>query len=181
MSGERDYLLDTNMLGYLVSVSNGSTEAKEQRVAAVLEKVKQSSRRLFISSITVGECEYGLLVAPKADKEKQDVARAVLASFPEAMVLAVDNNVAKRYYCALRAALFSTYAPKGRRGTARTNYIAEWTDPTTQKELGVDENDVWIASVAMAYNLTLVSDDQMRHIRDAAGLELSMQNWATTT
>jgi tRNA(fMet)-specific endonuclease VapC len=177
LSIDRDYLLDTNMLGYLAEAKAGSSAPKGQQIAQTIARVQNTGRKLFISSITVGECEFGLYASPRVDRSKQDVARAVLASFPAIMVLPVDTNVAKFSYATLRAALFDKYAPKDRRGLAKKKFVGEWTDPTTQKELGVDENDVWIASIAMAYNLTLVSDDRMVKIRDAAGMQLSVENW----
>lgn len=179
MINTRDYLLDTNMLGYIAAANAGSTSPVDLRVAKKLDDIRQvAKRRIFICAVTVGEVEYGLQVAPIADQARQSDVRKVLYSFEQATVLHVDKNVAKDSYAPLRALLFQKFADKNAKGRAKKRCVGEWQDPATQKELGIQENDLWIASVAMTYNLTLVTADKMTNIKQAAsGLSLHMENW----
>lgn len=179
MSESRDYLLDSTMIGYVAAAKcgGGLDPGKVATVSSHIEEVRGAGRRIFISAITVGESEYGLRTAPKSDPIKQAEARAVVDAFMPGLVLAVDTTVAREYYSDLQARLFAKFAPKDRRGLAKTNFIGEWIDPTDQKTLGIQENDVWIAAVAMTYNLTLVSGDKMVRIRQVAGPALSYENW----
>ncbi|MDP1956200.1 MAG: type II toxin-antitoxin system VapC family toxin [Polaromonas sp.] len=179
MSNSRDYLLDTNMLGHIAAANAGSTLPEDLRVAQRLELIRQSvGRKIFICAVTVGEVEYGLQVAPTVDHARQTNVRKVLYSFDQSTVLNVDQNVAKASYANLRAALFQKFADKDAKGRAKKRYVGDWRNPATQKELGIQENDLWIASVAMTYNLTLVTADKMTNIKQAAsGLPLHMENW----
>lgn len=179
MSNARDYLLDSTMLGYVAAAKCGSglDPRQIQQVATRLQSIRSAGARVFISAVTVGESEYGLLAAPKVAASLQEEARAVVNAFLPGLILSVDADVAREHYAELRSRLFVKFAPKDARGVAKTNFIGEWVDPSTQKTLGVQENDVWIAAVAMAYNLTLVSSDKMNRIREVAGSDLSYENW----
>ena len=44
-------------------------------------------------------------------------------------------------------------------------------------DLGVDINDVWIASVAYEKNMVLVTDDNMVCIREALEGKVDFDNW----
>ena len=70
---------------------------------------------------------------------------------------------------------FEKYAPnvKRRRGLRPEQLI----DPVTSQELGIQENDLWIAAQALEYNLVLVTNDKMERIRDVCE-ELQIENWA---
>ena len=51
-------------------------------------------------------------------------------------------------------------------------HVEDLVEPTTGKELGIDENDLWIVSTAVEYNLVFITQDQkgsMRRIIEAAG------------
>lgn len=50
-------------------------------------------------------------------------------------------------------------------------------DPVTAKELGIDENDLWIAAQSIEHNLILVSNDKMARIREVAGPVLDVEDW----
>ncbi len=176
--GRRDYLLDTNALSALAAVRGGSTAPRYVRVSDKFNELKRDGKsRFFTSVISVGELEYGLLTAPTPDVTAQRLVRQIVEAFPGKMILAIEKGDARFHYAKLRAKLFELYAPRDAKGRAKTNYVTEWVDPTTDSKLGVNENDVWIASLALAHNLTLVTADKMVHIRKAAGVALNYENW----
>lgn len=102
------------------------------------------------------------------------MARQTLSAFP---LLNIDDNIARDYYADLRAKLFIKYGPKNRKRGNYNKRIEEWRDPTTSKLLQIQENDLWIAAVAMAHNLILVTHDKMNAIKSIEGLDLQFENW----
>jgi len=170
----RYYLLDTNILGPLAELKTGGNspecKALEEHWNALPEGVK-----IFLCPINVGEVEYGLRIAPYDKPEEHKLAREILLAFP---ILNIDTDLARDYYADLRARLFNKCAPNDKRN--RRNYnkrVEEWKDPATSKELKIQENDLWIASVAMAHNLILVTRDKMDAIKKVAGSDIVFENW----
>ncbi len=171
-----DFLLDTNMLGYLTEAKWGRDKPHVRNVQdRVTQATNQNGRRLFIAAITAGECECGLRMARRADLAQQALAREVLRSFPA--VLSIDNSIAVDHYAGIRAKLFERYAPKTARETAKNSCVEQWIDPVTGKTLGVDENDLWIVATAMAHNLTLVTNDRLKRIIEAVDPPIRIENW----
>jgi len=79
-------------------------------------------------------------------------------------------------YGELRSLLFDKYAPNDKR---KKNLRPEQlVDPITSLELGIQENDLWIAAQAIVRNLILVTHDKLTHIRKIAGSELHIEDWA---
>src|SRR6266571_5461063 len=129
--GRRDYLLDTNALSALASVRSGSVKATDVKVSERFEKLRSEGKaRLFTSVISVGELEYGLLIAPSPSVSAQRVVRQIVDAFPNKMILQIEKGDARFQYAKLRAKLFQLYAPRDAKGRAVTNYVSEWVDPT---------------------------------------------------
>lgn len=169
----RGYLLDTCMLGYLAEVKSGANSPEGKAVEAHLKKIQGA--RVCICPMVVGEIEYGLRVAPFPDPTKQANARTIASLFE---CLDVDSSVAIDPYGLLRAKIFNYCAPGAKK--ARDHYkkrTEELTDPTTGKDLGIQENDLWIASVAITHNFVLVTNDKMNVIRKIAGSSLDVEYW----
>lgn len=167
------YLLDTNILGPLIELKTGDSSSTFKTLKEHWDLLPKDTK-IFLCPITVGEVEYGLRIAPYQIPEQHDLTREMLYAFP---FLDIDINIAHECYAELRARLFK-YAPKDRRN--RRNYnkrIEEWRDPTTSKLLQIQENDLWIAAVAMAHNLILVTNDKMEAIKNIAGTDLQFEDW----
>ena len=174
MTRGRDFLLDTNILGPLAELrADGSSPASQE-----FKKHWQTlptDARIFLCPITVGEVEYGLRVGPYGEPEKREMARKTLSAFP---LLDINADLARNQYAVLRAKLFELCSPREKR--KRSHYckrIEEWKDPTTATAIQIQENDLWIASVAIAHNLVLVTRDRMEAIKKVAGTELSIMQW----
>lgn len=167
------YLLDSNMLGYLVQIKSGILCPQGQSIQNRLDEIR--SENVFICCITVGEIEYGLKIAPYLDSTKQQLAKDMISAFP---CLDVNANIAGEQYASLRAKLFEACAPKKKRNRkSDKKRIEEWIDPATSKELQVNENDLWISAVAMAYNMVLVTHDEINAIKRVAGEDLTVVDW----
>jgi tRNA(fMet)-specific endonuclease VapC len=125
----------------------------------------------MISAITLGEIEYGLQVA-RIDTLKQEAFRVFISTN---LPMVLDITKATRIdYGSLRASVFEKYASNARR--RRGLRPEQLIDPVTSRELGIQENDLWIAAQALEYNLVLVTNDKMDRIRDVCE-DLQVKNW----
>ncbi|OGW17390.1 MAG: hypothetical protein A3G93_03910 [Nitrospinae bacterium RIFCSPLOWO2_12_FULL_45_22] len=149
------YLLDTNA----ASILWDARHTDHNKIKSFLENHSQSL--LWISIIVLAEVEYGLKTAPKMDTSRQNDVRNEMAKFPE--VLDLDKHTVSSY-SDIRAELFKTYSPKVRRKRLTAKWPEDLFERTSAKELGVQENDIWIASQAIQYNLILVTDDRMSRL-----------------
>ena len=182
-----DYLLDTNILSYWYD-TNCSEHAK---VVARVNTVKQPDvstgyiSRFFVSVVTLGEIEYGARVSHFPDAEKQaeyaamDAAKVkfVLEQCPEPLDL--SKYVAEQYG-EMRAWLFNNCAPKKRK--SKKKRVEELVTPVTAIELGIDENDIWIAAQAKTHNLVLVTRDfrgNFANVLNQFASTLSVEDWAS--
>ena len=146
------YLLDTNAASVLWDVRHPDYNKIRSFLAG------HSRSPIWISIIVLAEVEYGLKIAPKKDEGRQKDVRNEMSKFFE--ILDLDKHTVSSY-SDLRAELFKTYSPKDRRGRLTAKWPEDLVDRTSAKELGVQENDIWIAAQAIQYNLILVTEDQM--------------------
>ncbi|MGD9160807.1 MAG: type II toxin-antitoxin system VapC family toxin [Desulfobacteraceae bacterium] len=173
---QKDYLLDTNIIRYIHELEAGSQSGECEALKIRLGLLPENAR-IFLSPITVGEVEYGIRVGPYNDPHKEKYKRLtnILESYP---CLTIDCDIARQYYSLLRAKLYYQYAPKSKKSkTDRKKRIEEWKDPTTSKELQIQENDLWITAIALAYNLILVTADAMKPIIKIIGSDVEFENW----
>jgi tRNA(fMet)-specific endonuclease VapC len=160
------YLLDTNIVAYWFD----ERRSEHQQVLQHIQELGEPP--LMISTITLGEIEYGIQVA-RSDTFKQE-AYLTFISTNLPMVLDITKTT-RIYYGSLRASVFEKYAPNARR--RRGLRPEQLIDPVTSRELGIQENDLWIAAQALEYNLVLVTNNNMDRIRDVCE-DLQVENWA---
>ena len=121
---------------------------------------------VFVSAVSVAESEYGLNLNPLPTHIQQDIRR-VMASY---QVLPIDHHTA-RVYGRIRATLFNAYAPRGNRNQITTRYVEQLRERTSGIELGIQENDLWVVSVAVQYNMVFATADNaggMHNVVNAA-------------
>jgi len=175
----RDFLIDTNIWEYWFN------EAWEPQHSNVLKRVSELKKecekaeapfRVWISSVTWGELEYGY----EAQTDKKRSLEAAFREFLRAiapMEFVIDRHVT-RDYGRIRARLFEKYGPREKRkkGLRPEQLI----DPVTSLELKIQENDLWIVSQAVMKNLTLVTNDRrsLQPLEEVLGDELHIDNWA---
>jgi len=163
------YLLDTNIVRFWFDPAR----AEHDRVRSRIEALPGDSP-MMISAITLGEIEYGhRALGDTGDPAQERIFLEFLESrLP--VVLNVERHT-RASYGSLRARLFEKFAPKERR--KKSLRPEQLIDPTTSKELGIQENDLWLAAQALEHNLVLVSHDKMTRLRKVAE-ELRVQDWA---
>ena len=154
------YLLDTS----IASIAGYRGDERHMRVREWLDGLQDDA--VFISAVSVAESEYGLNLNP-LDAQSQHDIRSAIGTY---QVLPIDHHTAT-VYGPIRAALFRAYAPRDHRNRITARYIEDLREPTSGKELGIQENDLWIVSVAVQYNMVFVTADGgggMRAIVDEA-------------
>lgn len=163
-------LLDNNVISTLLNERDAQNANAQARLRA------SSPSPIFLPVIAVAEIECGMAKANNPDAHAQKVAiREFFARYP---ILPFDHQVVAPY-ALLRAKLWNLLAtPKGR--TTKEKLPEELCDSTTGKELGIDERDLQIVSIALAFNLIFATFDRnigMRRIEEAARLLVDEGKW----
>ncbi len=164
------YLLDTNIISYYYDKGRPEHGAVTTHIEGLPEKAP-----LRVSEITLGEISYGYHLAGLTDGDLPASQLRARADFPKP--LPVSRHTADPYG-QIRAILFRKCSPKRKRGRPVPE---ELIDPTTGKELGVQENDIWLVAQAQEHNLVLVTHDKkMKRIKDACNPEMALrfEDWA---
>ena len=169
----RGYLLDTNIVSYWFDEGDPLHGRVVGRVSELCESEPQSPIR--ISAITWGEIEYGHQAeAPDGRTPIQlKYEKSVRDTFPN--VLSIQRSTTG-HYGELRSRLFAKYAKKKGKKARRPEQLI---DPATSRDLGVQENDIWMAAQAIEYNLVLVTHDDMTHVREVSQGLLTIEDWAS--
>ena len=165
------YLLDTTT----ASVLWDQRHYDHQMIRAFLQSVAESPT--WVSTVVLGEVEYGLKTVPKVDEARQAEVRRQMARFP--LILDVNKHTIEPY-SDLRAALFKKFSPKNRRGRLKVKWPEDLRDRTSAKELGIQENDLWIAAQAIQYNLVLITGDYMKRLQEVSArlaYPLQLASW----
>jgi len=168
------YLLDTNIVSTLVRPQSPLHASVRSHLLALTDEP------IMLSVISIAEIEFGMAKATKPDETQKAAIRKFFSGYP--LPLGIDDGTVEPY-ALLRAELWRLYAtPKGR--SHREKLPEDLFDRVSGKELGIDERDLLIASVAIQYNLILATLDRnqgMIHIERAAaslttrGIALSLR------
>ena len=161
-SASEGYLLDTN----IASAATYEPSKRHRAVKAWLATI--GGAPVFVSTVTVGEIQYGMdLARAQSQNARAPIPDPMLGGYT---LLAIDEPAA-RVWGRFRATIFDTYAPGPRRRGARARSLAGLVDRTSDIDLGIQENDLWIVSAAVANGLIFVTADNaagMHRIVDSA-------------
>ena len=164
------HILDTSVASWIWDGGNPNHSSARARLAHL------GDAPIFVCAITIGEIEYGLGVSPGIDAKRHASVRKAMTGY---QVLQIDHH-AGRTYGEIRAALFRQYAPRDTRGRITKKAPEDLVEPTTGKALGIQEHDLWIVSVAVLYDLKLVTSDRgegMRRVLSAAQYVQRAEFW----
>ena len=174
-----DYLLDTNILRYWYDDRCSQHAKVLARVQTVCQPDPETQYvpRLFVSVVTMGEIEYGHRYAKRPNVSEQAKYQTfVRQQCPEPLEIITH---AAESYGEMKAWLMNSFSPKTMR--TRAARLKQLIDPATTEELGVQENDVWIATQAMTFNLVLVTHDHKGNfgkLQKKFAPELQVEDWA---
>ena len=152
------YLLDTNTIRNWFDGDAGRFPAVKTAADS-----RAADSPLYVSAITLGEIEFGHALNPSGAGAKRDefvgfVGRQLT------QILQVSKHTAEPYGH-IRARLAQKFPPKG--GWTKKIRPEQFYNPIAARELGIDENDLWIVAQAAERNLVLVTSDKMMRIREA--------------
>jgi tRNA(fMet)-specific endonuclease VapC len=153
------YLLDTNVASIAWDGGSSKHHIIRQRISDL------NDDPIFICPISAGEVEYGLRVSPAVDAERHRVMREAMKSYS---VLNIDHHTGE-VYGYMRGELFKLYASRDKKDRLKEKQPEQLKDAMSAKELGIQENDLWIVSVAVQYNVRLITmDEKMKRVLDVA-------------
>jgi tRNA(fMet)-specific endonuclease VapC len=150
------YLLDTNIASALWDSNNPYHEHARKFVEGLGEN------RVYISRFVEAEILYGHKVYAGSDPARRRIIEDRMRAFP--LVKDVDKHTAEPY-SDIRAALFSKFGDRDREGKMKKKRPESLVDKTTSEQLQIQENDLWMAALAVQHNMSLVSDDKMKRIK----------------
>lgn len=145
------YLLDTNHCSAII--------LGESNVIKRVNEVGEDN--IFTCVIVQGELTF---MMEKSQRKETNLAR--LAQFLEDIRIYRITEETATIYGQIKAALFNQFAPKEKSKRRKTKVT----------ELGFDENDIWIAAIALQNNLTVVSRDS-DFLRIQQVKALSIESW----
>jgi tRNA(fMet)-specific endonuclease VapC len=145
------YLLDTNHCSALIF--------GDSLIIDYAKSVGESN--LAISVVTEGE----LLYMAENSQKVADNLRIIEGFITDISIYDINDSVS-HIYAKLKAKIMDKFAPK-ERNKRRTTKITD---------LGIGENDLWIAATAIENNLIVVSrDSDLKKIKQAWDFDL--ENW----
>ena len=178
------YLLDTNVISDLTDETRPGFASLHARFASA------APQQVLLPSMAIGEIKFGFAKAPDVRPDKRKKINDFIARFEQ---VPFDKDCVEPY-AIVRAELWKMHGtPAGKRSTFTQKHPEELTDKVTGKELGIDEPDLIIASIAMAMKLVLVTRDGeagMTRVKEAADkvfrdgkfpVQLRTENWTAST
>jgi predicted nucleic acid-binding protein len=173
------YLLDTNVISALADRTRADHIPTSQRLAAI------GNSPVLLPVMAIAEISFGMAKAGNVAPQKRAELQAFFAQYVHLPV--GDGTVDP--YSLVRAELWRLFATPQKRGH-KERRAEDLLNKVTGKELGIDEPDLLIASVALEHNLILVTHDEnegMRRIKEASErifqrrefpVQLRTENWS---
>lgn len=145
------YLLDTNHCSFIL----------EGEAAAIENFRRRANLTIATSVIVAGELKF---MVQNSQRQAANLIK-IQAFLQRLEVYPIDLEIAN-IYGEFKAELIREFGPKDRSRRKTTRLV----------ELGISENDLWIAATAICHSLTVVSCDsdfeRMRQVR-----EFSLESW----
>lgn len=152
----RAYLLDTNAASALWDELDPAHKDAMDFVRGV-----GGSGVIWAPRVIIAEIEYGFKVYIGVDPTRRAVIERIMYGF---QVREIGPHTTGPY-SDIRAALFLKFGDRHiTTGKIKNKRPETLVDRTTSRELGIQENDLWIAAVAVEYNLILVTEDKLTNI-----------------
>ena len=156
----RAYLFDTNAASALFDTQ----DVDHPQALTFLNNAASAGDLVYVSRVVIAEIEYGYKLYASIDAVRRSKADAALRAFRSVREIGKGTT---EHYASIRAALFTKFAPRTSKDRIKNVRPERLTDKTTGRELGIQENDLWMAAIAVQYNMSFVSDDKMRRIKEA--------------
>lgn len=163
------YLFDTNIASALWD----ELDTDHSDALRFVTDVASIGGLVYVPRITIAEIEYGLKLYVSTDPARRAKAEAAMRAYKSIREVNKDTT---EHYATMRAELFRRYAPRDAKGRVKRVRPEQLIDKTTGQSLGIQENDLWIAAIAVEHNMVLVTDDRMARIQEVAP-NLTIAKW----
>ncbi len=120
-----------------------------------------------ICAITLGEIEAGNLITPTTNQIIRDAFMDYVFNWFLPRTIYVKDST-RQSYAEIIGKILTKY-PMTRKRQKTERHLVE--------NVGIDINDVWIASVALQHNLILVTHDGMEKIKEVIEPDLEFDDW----
>ncbi len=120
-----------------------------------------------ICAITLGEIEAGNLITASTDQLKRDAFMDYVFKWFLPNTIFIEHRH-RHSYAEIIGKILTKYPMTGK---------SQKTERHLVENVGIDINDVWIASVALEHNLILVTHDGMEKIKELLEPELEFDDW----
>jgi tRNA(fMet)-specific endonuclease VapC len=174
------YLLDTNVISALADRTRADHATTARRLAAI------GNSPVLLPVMAIAEISFGMAKADNVAPQKRAELQTFFAQYVH---LPVDDGTVDPYSL-IRAEIWRRFATPQKRGH-KEKRPEDLLDKVTGTELGIDEPDLLIASVALEHNLILVTHDEregMVRIKEASErvfqrgefpVQLRTENWSS--
>jgi predicted nucleic acid-binding protein len=152
------YLLDTEF----ASAFFDKGDKDHQKAFSFVQNAAERGDHIYLSCISHGEIRYGLALYPNLDQSRSAEVEKSLKAFSTVKYV---QTATSPHYASIRTALMHRFCPRNNRGKYKKKRPETLVDPTTAQTLGIQENDLWIASIAEEHQMELVSSDKMNCIK----------------
>ena len=155
------YLLDTTIVSDIVN----SGSSRHKAAVAFIESNRLYEDQVFVSTITLGELRFGREIRPlqaptPTQKQLEEIDRRIASAEAFSGPLDITHHVAADY-ARLRAAYAQGVAPRLVQAKKLKSRPPElWVHEIPASQLQITENDLWIAALAVTYELALVTGDK---------------------
>lgn len=152
------YLLDTNIASALWDVA----DTNHGKALQFIRDAAAAGSVVYISRVVIAEIEYGQKLYASTDPARRAKADAAMRAYK--MIKEINKGTTE-HYSSIRAALFMKFGPLDTKGRIKSVRPEQLVDKTTALRLGIQENDLWMAAIAVQYNMTFVSEDKINNIK----------------
>lgn len=162
-------LLDTCVVSALFDPGHRN----HPKVQEFIHSLDPQGDHLYVCPIAIAEIKFGYEVCFRHDEARK---RELLTRLRRLPVRPITKHTTA-YYSLVRCALFNKFGtPVHKRGvkTIREHHPEDLIDRSTAKSLGIDENDLWPVACALEHNMTFVTADKMRRLKEIVQTELKL-------
>ncbi len=136
--------------------------------SAILGNTQILDRLANLGNVSISTCTIvkGELIDMAARSQKRQSNLALIQSFLLGLYIYPIDQTTAEIYGNLKATVFDRYAPKDKAQRRKTKIT----------QLGIGENDLWIAAVALQHKLTLLTTDR-DFLRIQAVQSFDLESW----
>ena len=153
------------MKGYLADVNHVDAHFNKSQSFMLNLRTTPASDLIRLSAVSYGEICAGHQMCPTTNIQIRSEYNKFVIEFYQHLILQIDSMTGP-YYAQIMGRIWQANEPKGGQVGTDAHLL----------HLGVDINDVWLVASAWEHGLTVLTQDRMKCIREAAP-EVDFECW----